>query len=329
MGAAAGGCPASWPRGPAQPTVSRWTGRVPAGWLVAALVVALATALPVHAQDMEPRAYANAPVGLNFVVAGYAHTRGDVVFDAASPIEDAEVKAHAAYLAYVRALNVWGRAGKLDVVLPHVWASGTAKAAGQPRARQVSGLADPRVRLSVLLYGAPALSMEQFAEYQPDLIVGASLAVTAPLGQYDAEKLFNIGTNRWSVKPELGISKTWGPVTLELMGSVTFYTRNDDSLGGQTLDREPLYSAQAHVIYHTRRGLWVALDATYYTGGQMIVDGDRGERQENLRLGLTVSVPLGRHHSVKFFGSTGAMARVGGDFDTIGVAWQYRWGAGL
>jgi hypothetical protein len=294
-----------------------------------ALVVSLAGAGAVEAQDLEPRAYANAPVGLNFLILGYGYSRGDVAVDSSAPIEDAELMAHAAVLAYARALNVWGHAGKLEVVLPYGWVSGTATVAGQPQEREVSGLGDPRVRLSVLLYGAPALSLTQFADYTPDFIVGASLGVTLPLGQYDSDRLVNVGTNRWSVKPELGVSKTLGAFTLELTTSVTFYTENDHFLGSRTLERDPLYAVQGHVIYHTRRGVWAAVDATYYSGGSTTIDGKRGERQENVRLGATIAIPVDRRNSVKLYGSIGAISRIGGDFDTVGIAWLYRWGAGL
>ena len=170
----------------------------------------LAAAVTAQAQELEPRTYSNTPVGMNFLLLGYAYSVGDVSFDTSAPIEDGHVTVHSAVLGYARSLDVWGRAGKLDVVLPYAWLSGTAKVAGRPESREVSGLGDPRVRFSFLMYGAPALTLEEFEGYQQDFILGASLAVTAPLGQYDSDKLVNIGTNRWSVKPELGISKTWG-----------------------------------------------------------------------------------------------------------------------
>jgi hypothetical protein len=297
----------------------------------AALVVValMGVALTCEAQDLEPRAYSNTPVGMNFLILGYSYTRGDVAFDPSTPIEDAELTAHGAFLAYAHAFGVWGRSAKLDLVLPYAWVSGTAEVAGERRDRYVAGFGDARVRLSGLLYGGPALSLAEFEDYKPDLIVGASLAVTLPLGQYDSHKLVNIGTNRWSVKPELGISKTFGPVTLELETSVTFYTDNTDFLGGKTLEKDPLYAVQGHVIYHTRFGLWAALDATYYTGGRTTIDGERGEEPQNLRLGATLAIPINRYNSVKLYASTGAVARVGGNFTTAGIAWQFRWGGGL
>jgi hypothetical protein len=297
---------------------------------VSLVVLALvAAALSCEAQDLEPRAYANTPVGMNFLILGYSYTRGEVAFDTSVPIEDAKLSAHSAVLAYSHAFGVWGRSAKLDLVLPYAWVSGTAEVAGQRRDRYVSGFGDARIRLSGLLYGGPALSLADFADYKPDFIVGASLAVTLPLGQYDSDKLVNIGTNRWSVKPELGISKTFGPVTLELETSATFYTDNNDFLGGKTLEKDPLYALQGHVIYHTSFGLWAAVDATYYTGGRTTIDGERGEEPQNLRVGATLAIPITRHHSVKLYASTGAIARAGGNFTTAGVAWQFRWGGGL
>ena len=87
--------------------------------------------------------------------------------------------------------------------------------------------------------------------------------------------------------------------------------------------------SQGHVIYHTRFGVWAAVDVTYYAGGKATVDGNEGERLENVRVGGTIAIPVNRYNSVKLYGSTGAVARVGGSFNALGIAWQYRWGAGL
>jgi hypothetical protein len=295
--------------------------------LLAALVLAALVAR-ADGQELEPRAYSNAPAGLNFVIAGYGYSEGAVSVDSL-PITDARLTVQAAVVAYARTLDVWGFPGKIDLVLPYAWLSGRAKVSGEPKERVVDGPADPRLRFSMLFYGAPVLSLDEFAAYQQDLIVGASLAVTAPLGQYDPDKLVNIGTNRWSFKPELGVSKTWGPFTVELAAAVTFYTVNDDFFGGKTLERDPLYAAQAHFIYHTRFGLWAAVDTTYYFGGETIVDGKRGVGQEHLRVGVTLAIPVNRYNSIKVYGSTGAISRGGGNFDAVGIAWQFRWGAGL
>ncbi len=282
------------------------------------------------AQSLEPRTYSNTPVGMNFLIVGYSYGSGGVVADASIPLENSSVQTHGPLLAYARALDVWGKSGKIDVVLPYAWVSGTAELAGQPKERDVSGFGDPRVRFSVNFYGAPALSLEEFKQYRQDLIIGASLQVSAPLGQYDNDRLVNIGTNRWFIKPELGLSKALGQWTLELSAAATFFTDNDDFFGGQTRAQDPLYALQAHVIYGFQSGIWVAVDGTYYTGGRTSVDGvESADRQDNTRLGLTVALPVSRQNSLKIYASSGVSTRTGGDFDTVGVAWQYRWGGGL
>jgi hypothetical protein len=284
----------------------------------------------LHGQDLEPRTYANTPIGLNFLIAGYGHLEGGVATDPALPIENTQVEVHSTVFAYVHSLEVFGKSAKFDVVVPYAWASGSATAIGQFQEREVSGFADPRVRFSVNLYGAPALSLEDFKNYQQDTIVGASLEVTAPGGQYDADKLLNLGTNRWSVKPEIGVSKHLGPVTLELAGGVRFYTDNDDFFGGKVREQDPIYSVQGHLIYSFSHGIWAAMDATFYTGGQTTVDGVKGNnRLENTRLGATLALPVNRNNSVKLYFSTGVSTRTGTNFDAAGIVWQYRFGGGL
>lgn len=259
------------------PTAESW--RVTRGltWTRTWFVVAVLAATGVHAQDLEPRLYANTPVGMNFLIAGYSYSQGGVLTDPSAPLTNGEVTVHSPFLAYARALDLWGLSGKVDAALPYACASGSAEFAGMPGKRDVCGLADPRVRLSVNFYGAPALTLEEFATYKQDILVGASLQVAAPLGQYDADKLLNIGTNRWFIKPELGVSKALGPMTLELAAGVTFYTPNTDFFGGHEKQQDPIYSLQGHLVYSFPYGIWAALDGTYYRGGR--TDHRRGQRR--------------------------------------------------
>jgi hypothetical protein len=287
------------------------------------------TVAVTHAQELEPRSYSNTPVGLNFLIAGYGYAEGEVAFDPSSSITDAQFHTNTGVVAYVRSLNAWGKSAKFDVVLPYSSFSGHGLVGGQPREREVSGFGDPRFRFSMNFYGAPALSLKEFAGYRQDVIVGASLQVTAPLGQYDNSKLINLGNNRWSFKPELGISKAWGPWTVEFVTGATFYTDNTDFNNGSTLAQAPLYTVQGHIIYSFPSGMWLALDGTYFTGGRTTVNDVRGDNmQTNTRAGLTLALPVDRYNSVKLYASTGTSTRTGSSFDAIGIAWQYRWGGG-
>ncbi len=300
-----------------------------AGLLIATVVTGVLLPRPSMAQDLEPRAYANTPVGMNFLLLGYKYTRGDVAFDPSLPIEDGEVTVQNLITAYVRSLSLFGQSAKLQLVAPYVWVSGSARMNGMRRERSVSGFGDPSIRLAMNFYGAPALSLEDFGDYEQDLILGGSLRVTAPGEQYDDDKLVNIGTNRWSVKPEVGFSKRIDRVTLELSGGIVFYTDNDDFLGGSRLEQDPIYTLQTHVIYSFLPGLWGALNATFYGGGRTTIDGKTGEDLGEARLGGTLSVPLSRAQSIVLSGSATVSSRSGSSFDTMGAFWQYKWGGGL
>jgi hypothetical protein len=151
-----------------------------------------------------------------------------------------------------------------------------------------------------------------------------------PTGQYDPEKLVNIGTHRFAFKPELGISKTFGHLMLELTGGAAFYTTNHDFYGGKTRSQAPIGSVQGHINYNFAHGIWAAADGTYYWGGHTTLDGVEGnDLQKNSRLGLTFALPINIRHSLKFTFSTGVSTRTGTDFTVVGVFWQYRWGGGL
>ena len=299
-------------------------------WSWVGLAILLMAIPGARAQDLEPRAYANAPVGLNFLISGYQYSEGGVAPDPAVPLENAEIDVNSFVLGYARTLDVWDKSGKFSIVAPYACISGSAELSGQPRARDICGPADPRFGFTVNLFGAPALDMKEFKSYQQDLIVGVGLQVAPPLGQYDPGKLLNVGTNRWSIEPEIGVSKRVGPLTLELAAAVNFYTNNNDYLNGQTLEQEPIYSTQGHLIYNFKSGIWGALDGTYYAGGRTSIDGVKGDTlQENTRVGATLAIPVNRNHSIKLNASSGVATRTGSDFDTAGVFWQYRWGGGL
>src|SRR5512147_2837678 len=122
-------------------------------------VILAAVSTGTHAQDLEPRLYANTPVGLNFLIAGYVYSHGGLATDPALPLKDADLQINAAILAYARSLDVSGQSAKFDVVLPVANISGTATYAGEPRERDITGLGDPRFRFSFNFYGAPALSL--------------------------------------------------------------------------------------------------------------------------------------------------------------------------
>lgn len=294
------------------------------------IIALLLIEVKVNAGEIEPRSYVNTPVGINFLLAGYAYSEGGLSTDGASPLKDAEIEMHTGLFAYARSLDIWGKSGKMDVIVPYSDLSGNAMVNGERIERNVSGFYDPRFRFSVNLLGAPALSLKDFANYQQDLIIGTSLQVSAPLGDYESEKLVNLGNNRWFFKPDIGISKAFGAITLELSAGALFYTRNDNFFGGKTLDQDPVYTTQLHATYLFGKGIWGALSGTYDFGGQTTVDKvEKNDSLDNSRIGATLALPVNKNNSIKLYASTGIYTHSGNDYNLGGVVWQYRWGSGL
>jgi hypothetical protein len=290
----------------------------------------LGAAIVARAQDIEPRAYSNAPIGVNFFAAGYAYTQGSLPTDSDIPLTGSRLTTSSALLGYGRVFELWGQSAKINFVAPYSWLGGNAVFNGQPIQRSVDGLVGISVRGSVNFYGAPAMDLQEFRNYRQDLILGGSLAVTAPVGQYDSSRLVNLGTNRWSIRPELGVSKAFSPLTIELSIGPTFFTDNSNFLSGHTRSQAPIVSGQAHAIYDFGSGIWGSLDVQYFTGGSTAVDGQRNQDlQRNWRLGGTLALPLSPNYSLKLFASSGVSARTGNNYNLIGILVQYRWGAGL
>ncbi|HET6898704.1 MAG TPA: transporter, partial [Vicinamibacteria bacterium] len=231
------------------------------------------TASDACAQELEPRAYSPNPTGANFVLLAYGHSSGNVVFDPSVPITDVSAKVSQAALFYGRTFSLLGRSASAAVQLPYAWGNVEGNVFEERRTVHRSGLGDLRLRLTSNLVGGPALSPKEFAQRHPRTTLGASLVVVAPTGQYDPSKLVNLGTNRWSFKPEIGLSHPAGRWFLEAYAGAWAFSDNADFFGGSRKEQEPLASLQAHVSYVFRPRLWLAGDATFYTGGRTTVDG--------------------------------------------------------
>lgn len=297
----------------------------------AVLVVSgAASALPAIgvSQELDPRAYSTSPIGTTFAMLGYSHTSGGVVFDSNSAISDVVAKVDGATFSTGRVFDLAGRQLGLSFGVPYAWGDVSGNVGEERRSITRSGLGDPRLRLGILLYGGKALDRETFQKTQRNPILGVSLVVVAPLGQYMPDKLINIGTNRWAFKPEVGFTYPMGRWQFDTYAGVWLFADNPDYYGGHRRSQDPVVSFQGHVSYTLRPGLWAAVDATHYSGGTTQLDGvDSSGRQSNLRVGLTVSLPVPqvRGLQVKLTYSDGAVTRLGSDFSSAGVAFQYAW----
>src|SRR5690348_3735288 len=292
-----------------------------AALLAAALIPALSLA-----QELEPRAYSNAPIGTNFAIAGYTRLSGDVLPSPALAAIDVDARVNILTLGYARFLDLFGRTASVTVVLPYVDAD--VRGATEEASREVhrGGIGDLHLRGALNLFGHPALKPAEFATRPDALSGGVSLNVVAPTGQYDSGRFINIGTNRWALKPDVGISYPLGHWFTEAAAGIWFFTDNDNFLLGHRRSQEPLNVYQLHAGYNFRPGLWLAADYGRYIGGRTSIDGAANDdEQHNSRIGLALSVPVARGWSTKLALSKGTVVRVGGDFRTASIVVQYRW----
>jgi Putative MetA-pathway of phenol degradation len=279
------------------------------------------------AQDLEPRAYAASPIGANFIVAGGGRSSGAVLLDPSLPITDAHAIVNAPLIGGGSTFDLFGRTALLVAAVPYALASATGNVGEQSASITRSGLADPRVKLSVNFVGGRAMTVSEFAKSTHPTIVGASVTAVVPLGQYDPHKLINIGSNRWSFKPEAGVSHRVGQWTIEEYAGAWLFTSNHGFFPGSSVrTQNPVFTFQAHVSYTFKQNLWAAFDWTFYAGGTTAVDHiETGGLHRNTRGGVTFSLPLVPRQSLKFAISKGVTTRIGADFTTISVAWQLSW----
>jgi hypothetical protein len=290
------------------------------------LWVAGVVSTSAFAQELVPAAYTPAPYGVNLLTLASAYNDGDLAFDPSGPIDQASARILGSSVGYARTFNIAGRSANIGVIVPYVLGDLEGLYLGQPASAERSGFGDMGFRGAINLYGAPAMSPKEFSSYRPRTLIGTTLTFTCPTGQYDPSKLINIGTNRWSVKTEVGVVQVMGRWAIDAYGAVTLFTDNTDFWGGLTREQNPIFSTQAHVRYLIKPGLWTAVDGNFWRGGQTTINGrENDDEQSNSRVGLTVSIRLTQGQNLRIAASTGAITRIGGDFNSIGMSYNYTW----
>lgn len=272
---------------------------------VAVFAASLVLSGQLSAQDLEPRRWGHLPLGANFVGLGYIHTEGEIALDPVLRLTDVEVTMDTAALKYIRTFEMFGKSARFDLVQAYQDGEWTGLLNDVPASAQRSGFTDTTLRFAINLFGAPPLEGAEFAQYRAgvdcETIVGAGLIVALPTGEYFSDKLINLGENRFSLRPQVGVVHARGKWSFEFTGAASFFTENDDFFGGKELEQEPLVALQGHAIYTFRPGLWLGASVGYDFGGQSAIDGvDKDNRREILSWGLTCGVPVSRSVGFKF-----------------------------
>jgi hypothetical protein len=294
----------------------------------------LAGVASVRAQDLTPRAYVITPVSSNAVTLTNIFNTGNLRFEGTVPIEGATGKLNVPALSLYRSFSFFGRSANVAATLPYGVGTFKGTVLGAEREAYRSGLLDSVFRLSVNLAGGPAMTLPQLREWRQKSIIGASLKIVAPTGQYDPTKLINLGGNRWAFKPEIGYSGRFGHFLVDAYAAVWFFTRNPDFFsrnefvsGTHSQTQDPIYAFETHLSYDVRPRFWVSLDGNFWYGGRTSLDGveNPATLQQSSRIGITASIPITRRQAIKLGVADGAYIRFGGDYTIFSVAWQYSW----
>ena len=292
--------------------------------LAGVLVLAPTLVGTAGAQELDPRAFAPAPIGTTIVLAGVGGSKGSILFDPSVDIADVEADLHIVTTGLGYTFGIAGRQTRVVAVFPVAWGNIAGAVGGQPQRQNLRGLTDPRIKVSFGLRGAPALRAAQFAAAPRGTAIGASLTTMPPWGQYTSNQFVNLGYNRWAFKPEIGASRPLGRWTLEAATGVWLFTANDAYYPGFLRKKQdPLVSVQGHVSYAFRNRIWVGAAGTWFGGGKTrTADVLNPDEQRNTRFGGTLSIPLGTFQSMKIVYSTGTWTGRGTDFDSLSVNWQ-------
>jgi hypothetical protein len=288
--------------------------------------------LHIHAfaQFSDPRNYQNTPVGINQLELAYAYARSNTSIDTSFIVAGAKFNLNQGVIDYTRYFALLHRTAWVEANVPIANLSGSIT--GTDIAGSTVGAGDSGYTAGILLKGGPAFSPEQFANAKTVTSVGMSLSMTAPTGQYDANKLLNLGSDRWSFKPELAISKPFGPEqrwVFDGYANSYFYTDNRSYRGAEVLRQRALLGLEGHISYTFNNAVWASLDTRYsFLGDTTVNDVNQDDRQRNFIVGSELVVSANSRNSFTFEYAKAVVHRNGPSIGGFAVRYDYTWGNG-
>jgi hypothetical protein len=291
---------------------------------ISLLCVFLLAHYHLYSQELEPRLYAALPKDLNALAIGYGLSRGNVLTDPSLPISDFKITALNASAIYMRTFSLGQKLSRIQLSFPFLYMIGQAQINGRDTSAARSGFGDARLRFSINILGTPAYDRRDFTKYTEKTVLGLSLITSIPTGWYQENKRINIGSNRWAIKPELGISKRIRNIYAEAFAGVWFYTDNHHYLSAKTLEQEPVFSIQGHITYYFKNKMGITLSGTRFNGGKTIVNEvPAGDLLDNWRAGASWSVPIPKGHTLKLQFHTGVFTSRGYDYHIVVLSYSY------
>jgi len=240
------------------------------------------------------RDWQNTPTDLNMVFGYYNRLDTNTPIDTSLPITGLSLNADLYLFRYARSFGIDGRNSAIQLIQPYADISASFdNAQFFSGTKHNGGMGDTQVVFAHNIFGGPALTAAEFANWTPETFLTGAFWLTMPTGDYDKDRIINIGSNRWVFKPEIGFGTPIGPTWLEINTYVSLFGDNKDYHGNSKLEQKPLYAIEGHYSYTINRALWVSLDATYNRGGESKIDGDwQDNKQENGLLGASLGFML-------------------------------------
>jgi len=294
-------------------------------------VLAIAPVQFCSAQDLQPRRWSHLPTGLNFAGVGYAYTEADISDAPALRLEDVQAELDTVAATYIRTFKLFDKSARIDLAQGYQKGRWEGLLDGKPASTSRSGWSDTTVRFAMNIYGAPPLRGKEFAAYRAthdvETIVGIGLTVQLPTGEYMGERLINLGSNRFTFKPQIGVVHNWRNWSMELTAVAWLFTDNDEFFGGNKLEKDPFYTLQGHLIYTFRPGLWAGVSAGLGSGAQSTLNGQEvDDRKQAHAWALSFGYPLSRDWGVKLaYIGIRRRSTTGNDIDSLVFAVSHLW----
>lgn len=282
------------------------------------------------AQFTDPRNYENTPIGLNRLELGYAHAHANASIDTSLIVAGAKFDLNEGTIDYTRYFGLFNRLTWVEATVPVAGLRGSIPSANLHGS--ITGAGDSSYQLAMLLKGGPALTVAQFEHYKPTTTVAVSLKVSAPTGLYHSNKILNLGSDRWSFFPEIGLTQPFGrdqKWEFDAYFNAYFYTDNTSYRGKEILSQRPLPGCEAHISYTFNDSVWVSLDTRYAFHGTTFLNGvGQNDSQQNFILGSELNVSLNRRNSLTFEFANALVHQNGPALIGFRVRYNYTWGKG-
>jgi len=284
----------------------------------------------LFAQFTDPHSYDNTPIGTNQLELVYAYAHSNASIDTSLVLGGAKFNLSQGSVSYTRHFGISRHLVWVQANVPIASLSGSV--VGTHLQGSTTGFGDSGFEFAALLKGGQALKASEFENHEPTTILGVSFSVTAPTGQYDPNRLLNLGSGRWSFKPEIAIVHPFGPGKkwqADGYMNVYFFTDNTSYRGSEILRQQPLPGFEGHVSYSFNDKVWASFDTRYSFRGTTDVNGvDQGNAQRNFGLGSEINVSFNSRSALVFVFERALVHHNGPSATGFAIKYDYSWGEG-